>query len=146
MFLRSIFTAWLVIFALPQADLPQLIEVRVWVNATAKNGLGAEITQHAVEMLEQLPNVTVVDRFPYHYELQIVGLKESDNVALAVAALRIFDNSKITDELVRHQTDGLYQNVQLAVVASKYDNLQAMCREIVGRFESEVLKSQRRKH
>lgn len=145
MFLRSIFAAWLVIFAFPQADPPAL-QVRVWVSATAKNGLDAEITQHTAEMLERLPNVTVVDRFPYHYELQIIGLKESDNVALAVAALQIFDNSKITDEFVRHQTDGLYQNVQLAVIASKYDNLQAMCREIVVRFESEVLKSQRRKH
>lgn len=146
MFLRSIFAAGLVIFAFPQADPPQLIGVRVWVNATAKNGLDVEITQHTVEMLERLPNVTVVDRFPYHYELQIVGLKESDNVALGVAALRIFDNSKIADEFVRDQTDGLYENIQLAVVTSKYDNLQAMCREIVVRFESEVLKSQRRKH
>ena len=145
MFLRPIFAAWLVIFAFPQADPPAL-QVRVWVNATAKNGLDAEIVQHTVEMLERLPNVTVVDRFPYHYELQIVGLKESDNVALGVAALRIFDNSKIADEFVRYRTDGLYENVQLAVVTSKYDNLQAMCREIVVRFESEVLKSQRRKH
>ena len=145
MFLRPIFAAWLVIFAFPQADPPPL-QVQVWVNATAKNGLDAEIEQHTVEMLERLPNVTVVDRFPYHYELQIVGLKESDNVALGVAALRIFDNSKIADELVRYRTDGLYENVQLAVVTSKYDNLQAMCREIVVRFESEVLKSQRRKH
>ena len=146
MFLRSIFAAWLAIFAFPQADPPRLIEVRVWVSATAKNGLGAEITQHTVKMLERLPNVTVVDRFPYHYELQIVGLKESDNVALAVAALRIFDNSKIADEFVRYRTDGLYENLQLAVVTSKYDNLQAMCREIVVCFESDVLKSQRRKH
>ena len=146
MFLRSIFAAGLVIFAFPQADSPRLIGVRVWVNATAKNGLDAEIAQHTVEMLERLPNVTVVDQFPYHYELQIVGLKESDNVALGVAALRIFDNSKIADEFVRDRTDGLYENVQLAVVTSKYDNLQAMCREIAVRFESEVLKSQRRKY
>ena len=145
MFLRSIFAAWLVIFAFPQAD-PPAPQVRVWVHAMAKNGLDAEIAQHTVEMLERLPNVTVVDQFPYHYELQIVGLKESDNVALGVAALRIFDNSKIADEFVRYQTDGLYENVQLAVVTSKYDNLQAMCREIVVRFETVVLKSQRRKH
>ena len=145
MFLRSIFAAWLVIFALPQAD-PPAPQVRVWVHAMAKNGLDAEIAQHTVEMLERLPNVTVVDQFPYHYELQIVGLKESDNVALGGAALRIFDNSKIADEFVRYRTDGLYENVQLAVVTSKYDNLQAMCREIVVRFESDVLKSQRRKH
>ena len=103
MFLRSIFAAWLVIFALPQAD-PPAPQVRVWVHAMAKNGLDAEIAQHTVEMLERLPNVTVVDQFPYHYELQIVGLKESDNVALGVAALRIFDNSKIADEFVRYQT------------------------------------------
>ena len=145
MFLRSIFTAWLVIFAFPQAD-PSALQVRVWVNATGKNGLDAAIAQHTVEMLERLPNVTVVDRFPYHYELQIVGLKESDNVALGVAALRIFDNSKIADELVRYRTGGLYENVQLAVVTSKYDNLRTMCREIVVRFESNVLKSRRRKH
>ena len=41
---------------------------------------------------------------------------------------------------------GLYENVQLAVVTSKYEKLQAMCREIVVRFESDVLQSQRRKH
>ena len=146
MFLRSIFTAWLAIFAFPQADPPRSIEVRVWVNAVAKNGLDAEIVQHTVEMLERLPNVTIADRFPYHYELQIVGLKESDNVVLGVAALRIFDNSKIADEFIRYQTDGLYENVQLAVVTSKYEKLQAMCREIVVRFESDVLQSQRRKH
>ena len=145
MFLRSIFAAWLVIFALPQAD-PPAPQVRVWVNAVAKNGLAAEITQHTIEILERSPNVTVADQFPYHYELQIVGLKESDNVVLGVAALRIFDNSNITDEVVHYQTLGLYENVQLAVVTSKYDKLQAMCREIVVRFETDVLKSRRRKH
>ena len=145
MFLRSIFAAWLLIFAFPQVD-PPAPQVRVWVNAIAKNGLDAEIEQHTVEMLEQLPNVTVADEFPYHYELQIVGLKESDNVVLGVAALRIFDNSNIADEFIYWQTLGLYENVQLAVVTSKYDKLQAMCREIVVRFESDVLKSQRRKH
>lgn len=112
----------------------------------AKNGLDAEIAAHTIEALERLPNVTIADQFPYHYELQIVGLKESDNVALGVAALRIFDNSGIADEFVRYRTDGLYENIQLAVVTSKYDNLQAMCREIAVRFESNVLKSQRRKH
>ena len=64
MFLRSIFTAWLAIFAFPQADPPRSIEVRVWVNAVAKNGLDAEIVQHTVEMLERLPNVTIADRVP----------------------------------------------------------------------------------
>ena len=146
MFLRSIFAAWLLIFAFPQADPPRSIEVRVWVNAVAKNGLDAEIVQHTVEMLERLPNVTVADQFPYHYELQIVGLKESDNVVLGVAALRIFDNSNIADEFIYYRTLGLYENVQLAVVTSKYEKLQAMCREIVVRFESDVLQSQRRKH
>ena len=145
MFLRSIFAAWLVIFALPQAD-PPAPQVRVWVDAIAKNGLDAEIEQHTIEMLEQLPNVTVADEFPYHYELQIVGLKESDNVVLGVAALRIFDNSNIADEFIYYRTLGLYENVQLAVVTSKYEKLQAMCREIVVRFESDVLKSRRRKH
>ena len=145
MFLRSIFAAWLLIFAFPQVD-PPAPQVRVWVNAIAKNGLDTEIVQHTVEMLEQLPNVTVADEFPYHYELQIVGLKESDNVVLGVAALRIFDNSNIADEFIYYRTLGLYENVQLAVVTSKYEKLQAMCREIVVRFESDVLKSQRRKH
>ena len=145
MFLRSICTAWLLIFAFPQVD-PPAPQVRVWVNAIAKNGLDAEIVQHTVEMLEQLPNVTVADEFPYHYELQIVGLKESDNVVLGVAALRIFDNSNIADEFIYYRTLGLYENVQLAVVTSKYEKLQAMCREIVVRFESDVLKSQRKKH
>ena len=145
MFLRSIFTAWLAIFAFPQAD-PPAPQVRVWVDAIAKNGLDAEIKQHTVEILEQLPNVAVADEFPYHYELQIVGLKESDNVVLGVAALRIFDNSNITDEVVYWQTLGLYENVQLAVVTSKYEKLQAMCREIVARFERDVLEPQRRKH
>lgn len=144
MFLRSIFAAWLIIFALPQTD-PPAPQVRVWVDAIAKNGLDTEIEQHTVEMLEQLPNVTVADEFPYHYELQIVGLKESDNIVLGVAALRIFDNSNITDEVVYWQTLGLYENVQLAVITSKDGQLQAMCREIVARFESGVLKPQRRK-
>ena len=145
MFLRSIFAACLLIFALPQAD-PPAPQVRVWVEAIAKNGLDAEIEQHTVKMLEQLPNVTIADEFPYHYELQIVGLKESDNIVLGVAALRIFDNSNIADEVVYWQTLGLYENVQLAVITSKHEQLQAMCREIVARFESDVLKPQRRKH
>ncbi len=145
MFLRSLFAAWLLIFTFPQAD-PPTPQVRVWVSATAKNGLDTEIVQHMVEMLEQVPNVTVADRFPYDYELQIVGLKESDNVVLGVAALRIFDNSNIADKFVHYQTLGLYENIQLAVVTHKYDSLQAMCREIVVRFKSEVLKLQRRQH
>ena len=145
MFLRSIFAASLVIFAFPQVD-PPAPQVRVWVHAVAKNGLDAEIEQHTIEMLEQLPNVTVADEFPYHYELQIVGLKESDNVVLGVVALRIFDNSDIADQFIHFRTLGLYENVQLAVVTSKYKKLQAMCHEIVVRFEADVLKSQRRKH
>ena len=145
MFLRSIFTASFLIFAFPQTD-PPAPQVRVWVDAIAKNGLDAEIKQHTVEILEQLPNVAVADEFPYHYELQIVGLKESDNVVLGVAALRIFDNSNIADEFIYYRTLGLYENVQLAVVTSKYEKLQAMCREIVARFERDVLEPQRRKH
>ena len=145
MFLRAIFAACLLIFALPQTD-PPVPQVRVWVEVIAKNGLDAEIEQHTVKMLERLPNVTIADEFPYHYELQIVGLKESDNIMLGIAALRIFDNSNITDEAIYWQTLGLYENVQLAVMTSKHEKLQAMCREIVTRFESDVLKPQRRKH
>ena len=63
MFLRSIFAASLVIFAFPQVD-PPAPQVRVWVEVIAKNGLDAEIEQHTIEMLEQLPNVTVADQFP----------------------------------------------------------------------------------
>ena len=96
MFLRSICTAWLLIFAFPQVD-PPAPQVRVWVNAIAKNGLDAEIVQHTVEMLEQLPNVTVADEFPYHYELQIVGperIRQRSVRRRCIADIRQFKHSR----------------------------------------------------
>ena len=97
MFLRSIFAAWLAIFAFPQVDPPRSTGVRVWVNAMAKNGLDAEIVQHTVKALERLPNVTVADRFPYHYELQIVGSERIGQRSVGgrcVADIRQFRDSR----------------------------------------------------
>ena len=119
---------------------------RVWVMVNAPGDLASEIRGYIHQELQRLPDVEIVEDYPWRYELHIVatqsGTKLGD-VSFAIAALRIFDNSEFAEDLVREVTDGLYENIHLAVVSSQKRNLRKMCKEVIARFDIHVLERER---